>query len=103
MDVILYALRNRWVDSGLNFGITLMKEGIQIKDSAIETTRNRRRGGTNFTGSKQKQRNNLRKREGTGVGISKTAQARKGKGKSSWRLWCDLEPINEDRKSRQIQ
>ena len=74
-----------------------MKEGIQIKDSAIKTTRKRRRGGTNFTGSKQKRRNDLKKREGTCVGISETTQARKGTGKSSLRLGCHLEPIIEDK------
>jgi hypothetical protein len=82
-----------------------MKEGIQIKESAIDTTRKRRRGGTNFTGSKQKHRNQVKRRERRSVEISessKTAQAGEGKEKSTWRLECeiralDLEPINEDK------
>lgn len=72
-----------------------MKEGIQIKDSAVETTKKRRRRRTNFTGSKQRRRNNQKRREGTFPAIPKTAQDRKGKG--TRRLESDLEPISEDR------
>ena len=82
-----------------------MKEGIQIKESAIETTRKRRRGGTNFTGSKQRRRNQVKRRERKSVEISessKTAQVGEGKEKTTWRLEVemralDLEPIHEDR------
>ena len=84
--------------------IALMKEGSKIIDLAIETTRKcRRRKGTNFSKSKQRQQRDLKRKEDVGVATSgslRKPRANKVGEKPFWQLGCkiwalDLEPIDK--------
>ena len=81
-----------------------MKEGNQITNSAIEMMQKcRRRRGTNFSESKQKQRRDLKRREDASASASgslRKPRASEVGGRPLWQLDCkiqalDLEPIEE--------
>ena len=60
-----------------------IKEGSQIIDSILKTRKRRKRGGTNFSGSRQKRERELKRRKGLGVGGSESLRKLSRSGKVS--------------------